>query len=79
MSNRSKQEDEEKVKQLNREIMVVFEKRAAPFGYASAALLSVMYFISEKYTKLHPENRKIVLDYFRTEFDKFLKKLAEPR
>jgi hypothetical protein len=39
----------------------------------------VMYFISEKYGKLHPENRNIVLDYFRTEFDKFLKKLAEQR
>ena len=73
------EEEEKKVKQLNREIISVFEKHTTPFGYASTALLSVMYFISEKYAKLHPENRKIVLDYFRTEFDKFLKKLAEPR
>jgi hypothetical protein len=47
MSNRRNQEDEEQVKQLNREIMVVFEKRAASFGYGSATLLSVLYFISE--------------------------------
>ncbi|MBV9176487.1 MAG: hypothetical protein JO327_02670 [Nitrososphaeraceae archaeon] len=49
MSNRRNQEDEEQVKRLNREIMVIFEKRAAPFGYASAALLShkimVKYYI----------------------------------
>jgi hypothetical protein len=31
---------------------------------------SQMYYI-------HPENRKIVLDYFKIEFDKFLKKFAE--
>ena len=74
--NRS-EEQEKKVKQLNQEIMFIFEKHAAPFGYASAALLSVMYFISEKYTKLHPEDKKVVSDYFRTEFEKFLKKLAE--
>jgi hypothetical protein len=73
------EEEEKKVKELNREIMFIFEKHTTPFGYASAALLSVMYFISEKYGKVHPENRKIVLDYFRTEFDKFLKKLAEQR
>ena len=70
-------EEERKVKQLNQEIMFVFEKHAAPFGHASASLLSVLYFISERYGKSHPENRKILSDYFRTEFDKFLKKLAE--
>jgi len=71
-----KQEKEE-VKQLNQEIMIVFEKHAASFAHASAALLSVLYFISERYGKEHQENRKIVLDYFKTEFDKFLKKFAE--
>jgi hypothetical protein len=70
-------EEERKVKQLNQEIMLVFEKHAAPFGHASASLLSVLYFISERYGKSHPENRKMMSDYFRTEFDKFLKKLAE--
>ncbi|MBV9178709.1 MAG: hypothetical protein JO297_16920 [Nitrososphaeraceae archaeon] len=75
--NNTQHEEERKIKQLNQEIMFIFEKHAAPFGYASAALLSVLYFISERYGKSHPENRKIVLDYFRTEFDKFLKKLAE--
>ncbi|HET7390810.1 MAG TPA: hypothetical protein VFJ51_08290 [Nitrososphaeraceae archaeon] len=77
--NNNKQDEEEKrkVEQLNREIMFIFEKHAAPFGHASAALISVLYFISERYGKAHPENRKIVLDYFRKEFDKFLKKLVE--
>ena len=60
--------------QLNQEIMFVFEKHAASFGHASASLLSVLYFVSERYGKSHPENRKMMLDYFRTEFDKFLKK-----
>lgn len=49
--------------------MVIFEKRAAPFGYASAALLSVLYFISEKHVKVHPENRSMLVDYFRKEFE----------
>jgi hypothetical protein len=71
------EEEQRKVKQLNQEIMLVFEKHAAPFAHASAALLSVLYFISERYGKAHQENRKIVLDYFKTEFDKFLKKFAE--
>jgi hypothetical protein len=76
-NNKQDKEEEIKVKQLNQEIMFIFEKHAAPFGHASASLLSVLYFISERYGKSYPENRKIVLDYFRTEFDKFLKKLAE--
>ena len=46
-------EEERKVKQLNQEIMFVFEKHAAPFGYALASLLSVLYFISERYGKSH--------------------------
>ena len=74
-NNTQDKEEERKVKQLNQEIMFVFEKHAAPFGHASASLLSVLYFISERYGKSRPENRKIMLDYFRTEFDKFLKKL----
>ncbi len=77
MDKQDKEEEEKKVRQLNQEIMLVFEKHTAPFGYASAALLSVLYFISEKYAKVHPENRMIVSDYFKAEFEKFLKKLAE--
>jgi uncharacterized protein YejL (UPF0352 family) len=73
-NNTQDKEEERKVKQLNQEIMFVLEKHAAPFGHASASLLSVLYFISERYGKSHQENRRMVLDYFRTEFDKFLKK-----
>jgi hypothetical protein len=76
-NNKQDEKEKRKVEQLNREIMVVFEKHASSFGHASAALISVLYFISERYGKAHPENRKIVVDYFRKEFDKFLKKLAE--
>ena len=75
--NSNDNEQQKRVKQLNQEIMMVLEKHAASFGYASAALLSVMYFISEKYTKQHPESKAMLLDYFRIEFDRFLKKLAE--
>jgi len=32
--------------------MFVFEKHAAPFGYASTSSLSVLYFISERYGNL---------------------------
>ena len=46
-------EEERKVKQLNQEIMFAFEKHAAPFRHASASLLSVLYFISERYGKSH--------------------------
>jgi hypothetical protein len=70
-------EEQKKVKQLNQEIMFVFERHAVSFSYASASLLSVLHFISERYGKAHPENRKMVLDYFKTEFDRFLKKFAE--
>src|SRR5215217_9355263 len=62
------EEEQRKVKQLNQEIMSAFEKHAASFSHASASLLSVLHFISERYGKAHPENRKIVLDYFKTEF-----------
>ena len=70
-------EEQKKVKQLNQEIMFIFERHATSFSHASASLLSVLHFISERYGKAHPENRKIVLDYFKTEFDRFLKKFAE--
>ena len=73
----NKDEEQREVKKLNQEIMFVFEKHAASFAHASAALLNVLHFISERYGKTHPENRKIVLDYFKTEFDKFLKKFAD--
>jgi hypothetical protein len=36
-----------------------------------------MYFISERYTKQHLESKAMLLEYFRTEFDRFLNKLAE--
>src|SRR5215212_8373855 len=75
--DKEEEEEQRKVKQLNQEIMSAFEKHAASFSHASASLLSVLHFISERYGKAHPENRKIVLDYFKTEFDKFLKKFAE--
>ena len=75
--NNNDNEQQKRVKQLNQEIMMIFEKHAASFGYASAALLSVMYFISEKYTKQHLESKAMLLEYFRTEFDRFLNKLAE--
>jgi hypothetical protein len=74
--NNDDKEQQKRVKQLNQEIMMVLGKHAASFGYASAALLSVMYFISENYIKRHPESKTMLLDYFRTEFDRFLNKLG---
>ena len=58
------EEEEKKVKQLNREIMFIFEKHTTPFGYASAALMSVMYFISEKYGKLTSREQKDSIGLF---------------
>jgi hypothetical protein len=75
--DKEEEEEQRKVNQLNQEIMFVFEKHTASFAHASAALLNVLHFISDRYGKAHPENRKIVLDYFKAEFDKFLKKFAE--
>jgi hypothetical protein len=43
------EEEQRKVKQLNQEIMLVFEKYAPSFAHASAALLNVLHFISERY------------------------------
>ena len=64
--------DEKKVKELNREIMTVFGVYKASFGHASAALLSVLSYLSDNYMKQHPESKKILSEYFQKEFDKFL-------
>jgi hypothetical protein len=69
--------DEKKVKELNREIMTVFGVYKASFGHASAALLSVLSYLSETYMRQHPESKKILTDYFEKEFDKFLNKLKQ--
>lgn len=67
--------DEKKVKELNKEIMTVFGVYKASFGHASAALLSVLSYLSDTYMRQHPESKKILTDYFEKEFDKFLNKL----
>ena len=67
--------DEKKVKELNREITTVFGIYKASFGHASAALLSVLSYLSDNYMKQHPESKKILSDYFEKEFDKFLNRL----
>ncbi len=41
-NNTQDKEEERRVKQLNQEIMFVFEKHAAPFGHASASLLNYL-------------------------------------
>ena len=69
--------DEKKVKELNKEIMTVFEIYKASFGHASAALLSVLSYLSENYMKQHPESNKILSEYFEKEFDKFLNKFNQ--
>jgi hypothetical protein len=71
-SRTADESDEKKVKELNREIMRVFEIYKASFGHASAALLSVLSYLSDNYMKQHPESKKILSDYFEKEFDKFL-------
>jgi hypothetical protein len=72
-SSISNAQDEKKVKDLNREIMMVFQMYKASFGHTSAALLSVLSYLSDNYLRQHPENKKILSDYFQKEFDKFLK------
>jgi hypothetical protein len=67
------EQDEEKVKALNREIMMIFQMYKASFGHTSAALLSVLSYLSDIYLRQHPENSQILSDYFQKEFDKFLK------
>jgi hypothetical protein len=69
--------DEKKVKELNREIMTVFEIYKASFGQASAALLSVLAYLSDNYMKQHPESNKILSEYFEKEFDKFLNRFNQ--
>ena len=69
--------DEKKVKELNREIMTVFGVYKASFGHASAALLSVLSYLSDTYMRQHPESKEILTDYFEKEFDKFLNKLKQ--
>jgi hypothetical protein len=65
------EQDEKKVKDLNREIMVIFQMYKASFGHTSAALLSVLSYLSDNYLRQHPEDKQILLDYFEKEFDKF--------
>jgi hypothetical protein len=69
--------DEKKVKELNREIITVFGVYKASFGHASAALLSVLSYLSDNYMRQHPESKKILTEYFEKEFDKFLNKLKQ--
>ena len=69
--------DEKKVKELNREIMTVFGVYKASFGHASAALLSVLSYLSDTYMRQHPESKEILTDYFEKEFEKFLNKLKQ--
>jgi hypothetical protein len=71
-SRTADENDDKKVKELNREIMTVFGIYKASFGHASAALLSVLSYLSDNYMKQHPESKKILSDYFEKEFDKFL-------
>jgi hypothetical protein len=67
------EQDEKKVQALNREIMMIFQMYKASFGHTSAALLSVLSYLSDIYLRQHPENSQILSDYFQKEFDKFLK------
>jgi hypothetical protein len=76
-SRRPDEHDEKKVKELNREIITVFGVYKASFGHASAALLSVLSYLSDTYMRQHPESKKILTDYFEKEFDKFLNKLKQ--
>ena len=69
--------DEKKVKELNREIMTIFGVYKASFGHASAALLSVLSYLSENYIRQHPESKKILSEYFEKEFDKFLNRFNQ--
>src|SRR5918993_5727165 len=66
------EQDEKKVKDLNREIMMIFQMYKASYGHTSAALLSVLSYLSDNYLTQHPENKQILLDYFEKEFDKFM-------
>ena len=77
-SNRTADEqDEKKVKELNREIMMVFGMYKASFGHASAALLSVLLYLSDNYIRQHPDSKETLSKYFEKEFDKFLNRLNQ--
>ena len=76
-SRTADENDDKKVKELNREIMTVFGVYKASFGHASAALLSVLSYLSDNYMRQHPESKKILLEYFEKEFDKFLNRLNQ--
>ncbi len=70
-------QDEKKVKNLNREIMTIFQMYKATFGHSSAALLSVLSYLSENYVIQHPESKKTLSPYFENELEKFLKKIKK--
>ncbi len=76
-SRRPDEHDEKKVKELNREIITVFGVYKASFGHASAALLTVLSYLTDNYMRQHPESKKILTEYFEKEFDKFLNKLKQ--
>ena len=65
-------QDEKKVKDLNREIMMIFQMYKASYGHTSAALLSVLSYLSDNYLTQHPENKRILYEYFEKEFKRFL-------
>jgi hypothetical protein len=44
----------------------------ASYGHTSAALLSVLSYLSDNYLTQHPENKQILYEYFEKEFKKFL-------
>ncbi|MFZ0697260.1 MAG: hypothetical protein WAM88_09000 [Nitrososphaeraceae archaeon] len=71
-TSRADSQDEKKVKDLNREIMMVFQMYKASFGHTSAALLSVLSFLSENYIRQNPESKQMLIEYLEKEFDKFL-------
>jgi hypothetical protein len=61
------EQDEKKVKDLNREIIMIFQMYKASFGHTSAALLSVLSYLSDIYLRQHPENSQILSDYFEND------------
>ncbi|MDW0282826.1 MAG: hypothetical protein QN720_10005 [Nitrososphaeraceae archaeon] len=71
-TSRADSQDEKKVKDLNREIMMVFQMYKTSFGHTSAALLSVLSYLSENYIRQHPESKQMLIEYLEKEFDKFL-------
>ena len=73
------EQDEKKVKDLNREIMMIFQMYKASYGHTSAALLSVLSYLSDNYLTQHPENKQILYEYFEKEFKKFLNMIEKHR